>query len=186
MFGKYIMKKTQQKRRGGKTQKRRGGKTQKRRGGTKETGLSSIKSYTTTNKMHNNLNKPRVMKQDHQQIHTMKTKENLNRIITDFNGTEEKIFKSIYNINCLRVYHFSMNKKFFYIKKDIYVPETFDTAESNKKIVHKYAVEFDYKDDEKKITIVIYFEELDNCIDAINEYYMLTPQLNRNELQLDI
>ena len=32
MFGKYIMKKTQQKRRGGKTQKRRGGKTQKRRG----------------------------------------------------------------------------------------------------------------------------------------------------------
>lgn len=32
MFGKYIMKKTQQKRRGGKTQKRRGGKTRKRRG----------------------------------------------------------------------------------------------------------------------------------------------------------
>jgi hypothetical protein len=37
MFGKYIMKKTQQ--------KRRGGKTQKRRGGTKETGQSSIR-YT--------------------------------------------------------------------------------------------------------------------------------------------
>jgi len=33
MFGKYIMKKTQQKRRGGKQQKRKGSKTQKRRGG---------------------------------------------------------------------------------------------------------------------------------------------------------
>jgi hypothetical protein len=40
MFGKYIMKKTQQKRRGGKQQKRKGSKTQKRRGGAK---YSSIK-----------------------------------------------------------------------------------------------------------------------------------------------
>ena len=40
MFGKYIMKKTQQ--------KRRGGKTQKRKGGTKETGKSSIR-YTNKN-----------------------------------------------------------------------------------------------------------------------------------------
>jgi hypothetical protein len=155
MFGKYIMKKTQQKRRGGKTQKRRGGKTQKRRAEMKRKVMRGGVVFTKEKR----------------------------ELLQSLGGIIEQHHRSIINILSINEYSVSIGGKPFYIKKHIYEPRTYDTPESNKQIVYNYAVEFDYECDSKDgkdCPFVVYFENLANCIKAINSYYGLTPLLNIN------
>ena len=158
MFGKYIMKKTQQKRRGGKTQKRRGGNTQKRRGEMKRKVMRGGVVFT-------------------------KEKENL---LTELGGTIDMV--TLWpNIFSEYTSHVIIGGKFFYIKNVTYNPETFNPADAQKKIQHYYAVEFDYECINSRTknvcTFVVYFDNIKNCIQAINEYYGLSPLVTEKEIK---
>lgn len=52
--------------------------------------------------------------------------------------------------------------------------------------MYNYAVEFDYECDSKDgkdCPFVVYFTNIENCIDAINRYYRLTPKLIETDLK---
>ncbi len=151
---KTQQKKTQQKHRGGKTQKRRGGKTQKRRGETKRKVMRGGVVFT-------------------------KEKEDL---IKKLGGIIEQVHRYLSHVFSISFAEITIGGKSFYVKKDIYEPKTFDSEQTQKVILYKYAVEFDYEDDSKDCPFVVYFESLENCIEAINNYYGLTPPLLSNEL----
>ncbi len=153
------MKKTQQKKkhRGGKTQKRRGGKTQKRRGEMKRKVMMGGVVYT-------------------------KEKGDL---IKRLGVRIEQVHRSLSNVFSTESAEIIIDGKNFYVKKNIYEPNTFDSYQTQKKILYNYAVEFDYECDSnggRNCPFVVYFENLDNCIKAINEYYGLTPTLLSTEI----
>ena len=150
------MKKTQQKKTRQK-KKHRGGKTQKRRGETKRKVMRGGVVYT-------------------------KEKENL---IKRLGVGIEQVHRSLSNVFSTESAEITIDGKKFYVKKNIYEPKTFDSEQTQKQKLYNYAVEFDYECDSnggRNCPFVVYFEDFNNCIEAINNYYGLTPSLLSNQI----